>query len=214
MSNFKDLTNKRFGKLLVVENTNKKRNKKTIWLCKCDCGNYKEVQVDNLTSGHTKSCGCLNGKGYKHNLKNTRLYYIWSCMKQRCYNENHKQYKDYGQRGIKICNEWHEFINFYNWAINNDYQDNLTIDRINNNGNYEPDNCRWVNMKIQSNNRRSNHIIEYKNETHTLKEWCDILKLNYKTIQTRINSLKWNVEKAFETPTNIKYRNKRSANNE
>ena len=214
MSNFKDLTNKRFGKLLVVENTNKKRNKKTIWLCKCDCGNYKEVQVDNLTSGHTKSCGCLNGKGYKHNLKNTRLYYIWSCMKQRCYNENHKQYKDYGQRGIKICNEWHEFINFYNWAINNDYQDNLTIDRINNNGNYEPNNCRWVNMKIQSNNRRSNHIIEYKNETHTLKEWCDILKLNYKTIQTRINSLKWNVEKAFETPTNIKYRNKRSANNE
>lgn len=214
MSNFKDLTNKRFGKLLVVENTNKKRNKKTIWLCKCDCGNYKEVQVDNLTSGHTKSCGCLNGKGYKHNLKNTRLYYIWSCMKQRCYNENHKQYKDYGQRGIKICNEWHEFINFYNWAINNDYQDNLTIDRINNNGNYEPDNCRWVNMKIQSNNRRSNHIIEYKNETHTLKEWCDILKLNYKTIQTRINSLKWNVKKAFETPTNIKYRNKRSANNE
>lgn len=214
MGKFEDLTNKRFGKLLVVENTNKKRNKKTIWLCKCDCGNYKEVQVDNLTSGHTKSCGCLNGKGYKHNLKNTRLYYIWSCMKQRCYNENHKQYKDYGQRGIKICNEWHEFINFYNWAINNDYQDNLTIDRINNNGNYEPDNCRWVNMKIQSNNRRSNHIIEYKNETHTLKEWCDILKLNYKTIQTRINSLKWNVKKAFETPTNIKYRNKRSINNE
>lgn len=214
MSNFKDLTNKRFGKLLVVENTNKKRNKKTIWLCKCDCGNYKEIQVDNLTSGHTKSCGCLNGKGYKHNLKNTRLYYIWSCMKQRCYNENHKQYKDYGQRGIKICNEWHEFINFYNWAINNDYQDNLTIDRINNNDNYEPDNCRWVNMKIQSNNRRSNHIIEYKNEKHTLKEWCDILKLNYKTIQTRINSLKWDAEKAFETPINTKYRNKRSNNNE
>lgn len=214
MSNFKDLTNKRFGKLLVIENTNKKKNKKTIWLCKCDCGDYKEVQVDNLTTGHTKSCGCLNGKGYKHNLKNTRLYYIWSCMKQRCYNKNHKQYKDYGQRGIKICNEWHEFINFYNWAINTDYQDNLTIDRINNNGNYEPENCRWVNMKIQSNNRRSNHIIEYKNETHTLKEWCDILKLNYKTMQTRINSLKWGVEKAFETPINTKYRNKRSGNNE
>ena len=207
----KDLSNKRFGKLTVLKFAySKKRNTRGyrhFWECKCDCGNITIVDGEKLLYNHTHSCGCLVKEKAKtlnnsHNLSNTRLYKLYFDIKKRCYNSNHRNYKNYGARGIRLCKEWEDdFLSFYNWAINNGYKDNLTIDRIDVNGNYEPSNCRWVNQEIQQNNRRSNFLITYKNETHTLSEWCKKLNLNYFTVQQRFNKLNWSVEDAFTTPT-------------
>lgn len=130
---------------------------------------------------------------------NARLYNIWRNMKQRCYNKNHAKYKNYGGRGIQVCDEWRtDFMLFYNWAINNGYKDNLTIDRIDVNGNYEPDNCRWATPKQQSRNTTKNRYYTINNETHCLSEWCEILNLNYKTIYARIFEFNWPVMQALE----------------
>lgn len=146
-------------------------------------------------------------------MKN-RLYSIYQGMTKRCYYPDNQNYKYYGGKGIVICNEWKsDFSAFKKWALENGYQDNLTIDRINTNGNYEPSNCRWVSMKEQCNNRTSNHLITYKGKTQNLKQWCIELNLNYGIMESRINRYKWSVEKAFETKTNfrmvmITYKNK------
>lgn len=146
-------------------------------------------------------------------MKN-RLYSIYQGMTKRCYYPDNQNYKYYGGKGIVICNEWKsDFSAFKKWSLENGYQDNLTIDRINTNGNYEPSNCRWVSMKEQCNNRTSNHLITYKGKTQNLKQWCIELNLNYGIMESRINRYKWSVEKAFETKTNfrmvmITYKNK------
>lgn len=136
----------------------------------------------------------------KHGLCHTRLYSIYTSMKSRCYYKRNKEYKNYGARGIVICEEWlNSFEAFYSWAMNNGYKDNLTIDRINVNGNYEPNNCRWVTMKIQNNNRRNNHYITYNNETHTVAEWASIKNISSDTIFKRLRN-NWSIEKALNTP--------------
>ena len=120
-------------------------------------------------------------------------------MKQRCYNPNSNSYHNYGGRGITICNEWlNDPTTFFKWALDNGYSDNLTIDRKDNDKGYSPENCQWTNEIAQHNNTRRNRYIEYKGELHTLAEWCRILNLNYSTIKTRLNVLKWTVEQAFE----------------
>lgn len=120
-------------------------------------------------------------------------------MKNRCSDKAdllHK--KSYFDRGIRVCNEWkNDFKAFYNWAINNGYSDELTIDRIDNNGNYSPDNCRWATVKEQNKNRRSNHLITFNGETHTMKEWSEILKIDYNKLKHRINNYNWPIEEAF-----------------
>lgn len=163
MANGKDLTGMRFGYLTVLskdESLKYKHQTHTTWLCLCDCGNTTIVRGYCLRNGHTQSCGCLGREkrlksATKHGQSETRLYAIWHAMKQRCFNPNHKNYVDYGGRGIKVCEEWkNDFQAFYDWAMANGYEESLSIDRINNDGNYEPQNCRWVTMKEQCNNRR------------------------------------------------------------
>lgn len=180
-----DLIGKRFGRLTVIDKIGtSKKTRQCIWLCKCDCGNEKEVPTSYLTSGDTTSCGCYRkecelknlskfwGKPRTHGLSKTRIYQIWADMKDRCNNINSLSYKDYGKRGIKVCNEWlNDFMNFYKWAMNNGYNEKLTIDRIDVNGNYEPNNCRWASWKLQANNKRTSRKITIYGETKTAYEF-------------------------------------------
>ncbi|MBQ2284235.1 MAG: hypothetical protein II244_01070 [Clostridia bacterium] len=208
----KNIAAQKFGKLTAIERHHivKTKNKTThFWLCKCECGKYTIVNISNLINGHTKSCGCLKHKAtvITHNLSNTRLYKIYYNIKSRCNNPKNKKFKDYGLRGITLCQEWEEdFMTFYNWSIANGYTDKLTIDRIDNNGNYEPSNCRWVDYTLQANNRRTSKLITYKNETHTLAEWSKITKIGSYTIAYRL-SRGWSIEKALTTSPEI-YKNR------
>lgn len=199
ISNFKDLTGQKFGRLTVLDRLHNYHEKNACWLCVCECGNLAKVNTPNLRSGRTMSCGCLRKEvNTKHGKYNTRLYDIWASMKKRCYYHKHKNYKFYGGRGVKVYDEWrNNFQTFYDWAMNNGYKSNLTIDRIDVNGNYEPNNCRWVTMKQQSRNTRRNRYFTYNGETHCISEWCEILGLNYNTINGRLRR-KLTIEEALE----------------
>lgn len=141
-----------------------------------------------------------NNPSYKHGGKGTRLYVIWCGMKSRCYNKNDSHYCRWGGRGITICSEWLlDFSNFRAWAYKNGYAENLTIDRINNDGNYEPSNCRWITSAEQNNNQRTNRMITYKGKTQNMKQWSKELNINYGTLKSRLDDSHWSVEKAFET---------------
>lgn len=208
MGFFKDLTNEKFGRWTVLEISERRKNNGKVdiyWKCRCDCGNIKSVKGENLKSGVSKSCGCINAeRNYKnnivHGMKGTRIYRIWNGMKNRCTNQNDSNYFMYGGRNITICDEWlNNFVSFYNWAIKNGYKDNLSIDRIDVNGNYCPENCRWVDCKIQANNRRSNHIVTYKGISKTVAEWENELGFKKDILTSRLAN-GWEVEKAIETP--------------
>ena len=196
MKNFNDLIGKKFGKLTVIKNVGIDKKYNTLWLCKCDCGNEKIVARYKLTIGNTKSCGCLKKQHCSnlhkiHGLSNTKIGYTWRGMKSRCYNPKNENYKNYGGRGIKVCDEWlNDFMNFYNWSINNGYKEDLSIDRINSDGNYEPNNCRWIPWKEQTRNTRRNRMITYNNETHCLAEWAEILGIDYSKLKNKINKTK------------------------
>ncbi len=157
---FKDLTGQKFNRLTVIKRVENDWQGNAKFLCRCECGKQVIVLGYCLRNKNTQSRGCLGREkrieaNTIHNLSKHRLHIIWDCMKARCGNKNNPNYKYYGGRGIKVCEEWkNDFMNFYNWAITNKYEKSLTIDRINNNGNYEPNNCRWVTMKEQNKNKR------------------------------------------------------------
>lgn len=173
----------KYGMLTVIDNS--KGFSKV--LCKCDCGSLKTYRSNNLTSGNTKSCGCVGSKGNtKHGDRHTRLYGIWRGIKERCNTPSCSTYKNYGGRGITICDEWLDYLSFKEWALKNGYQENLSIDRINVNGNYEPSNCRWVDYYVQANNTRCNHFLTFNNETLTITQWARKQKLSPSTIYRRL----------------------------
>lgn len=202
MPPLRDLSGQKFGKLTVIKRHGS-QNGHVTWDCVCDCGNTKIAQGVNLVSGITTSCGCLTSERIraartKHGMANTRLYRIWQDMRRRCHNPNRRHYDDYGGRGICVCEEWdNSFEEFARWAIEAGYNDSLTIDRIDNDGNYCPDNCRWVNWTTQANNKRGNHWLEYNGERRTLREWADITGIPYSTVRSRTNALHWTPEQTL-----------------
>ena len=186
-----DFTNKRFGKIVCIKPLRINNHKEVVWLCKCDCGNFCEKSSGAFKNiSKIASCGCMKGKKpHMTNLELKNYKPIHECyvnMKTRCYNPNYELYSRYGGRGIKVCDEWKDnFKEFYNWAING-WKKGLTLDRINNDDDYKPDNCRWVDRIEQANNRHTNYLIKYKGRIKTMAQWSRILKIDYSFIQIRM----------------------------
>jgi hypothetical protein len=210
--NYSNYIGKKYGRLTILDivyilqNNNYER---AFFVCECECTTNKNISVSDVLSGKTKSCGCLNKEiTTKHGLYNTRLYRIWSSLFQRCYNIKNPLYKYYGERGISVENDWHKenengFMNFYDWSLKNGYSDNLTIDRIDNNGNYSPYNCKWSTSKEQSANTRNNKYLTYNNETKLKSQWCKILNICEKTLDYRLLNYT-NIDEIFKI-NNKKY---------
>lgn len=181
----KDFTNQKINMLTAIKKIESKNNR-TYWLCKCDCGKEIEVMTQDLIYKTKYSCGCVRKKKknnyHKYDFKVKRLYNIWCEMKHRCYRKENNDYKYYGEKGIKLCEEWkNNFLEFQNWSLNNGYQDNLTIDRINSNDNYCPNNCRWITLKENSLNRKGIIKINYNGKNMCLKDFCKEKNISYNT---------------------------------
>lgn len=208
----KNLEGQKFGRLTVVKRVERK-SPKAYWLCKCDCGNEHIVCGASLTRGKVLSCGCyakekLIRDKTTHGGSGTRLYVIYRNMKRRCLYEKDREYPYYGERGITICDEWKgSFEKFRSWANKNGYSDSLTLDRIDNNGNYCPENCRWATMEQQNNNTRACVFVTINGETHTLSQWCKINNINYYTVMARRRA-GWSNEDAVTVPVNSRRRRK------
>ena len=188
MGQFIDLTGQRFGKLTVIHRV-ENIGVKTAWLCKCDCGNELVVISNSLRTGNTKSCGCLSKT---HGGTRTRLYVVWIDMMARCYKQKTDRYDNYGKRGIKVCDEWHDFSKFREWAIKTGYDPNAkryecTIDRIDINGNYCPENCRWVTMFEQQQNTTRTHYVTVDGERMNMAQASRKYGVGISTIWWRLN---------------------------
>ena len=206
-----DLSGEKFGRLTVVKRWERLPSGHTKWLCVCDCGNVKFVMDSNLHRKHEVSCGCAKKEKMIKNSKwkgesSEPLFIIWRAMLKRCYNINSQNYKYYGGRGIKVCNEWLDenngYFSFKKWSLENGFEKGLSIERIDVNNDYSPDNCKWIPFSEQSKNKRNNNMITYHNETKCLAEWSKILGIKRYTLYSRLKR-GWAVEKAFETPVNV-----------
>ena len=206
MTQYNDLTGKTFYSFRVIKRAPdhiRANGKKVIqWECLCECGEIRTLKTRELTTGKRKSCGCKHDyyarvNNTVHGDSHTRLHNIWSGMRARCYTETDYHYKWYGGRGIRVCDEWIDnYVEFKKWALANGYSDNLTIDRIDNAGDYSPENCRWVTMEKQSNNTRRNHIVEAFGEKHTISEWAKQSGVPYDLLKRRL-ALGWSAERAI-----------------
>lgn len=186
-----NLIGMQFGLLTVIkqaeDHIDSTGKHKTKWHCRCECGNELDVIASNLKRGNTKSCGCTRGECNKtHGCRHTRLYGIWTNMKSRCYDACNESYRRYGARGITMCDTWKDsFPAFMNWALKNGYSDTLTIDRIDDNGIYSPENCRWTDAKTQANNRRSSRYVTVDGRSQSLAAWADELNVSRSLFHAR-----------------------------
>ena len=205
-----DLTDQRFGRLVVIERADRTPSGAIRWKCKCDCGKTTVVAQSNLRMGHTQSCGCLSVEtSRKQSLIHgdahvSRIYEIWKNMRSRCNNANNPAYANYGGRGISICEEWSSYPAFKAWALSHGYADNLSIDRIDVNQGYAPENCRWATAKTQSNNCRTNHVIEYQGTSYTLSQLAEFANLPVSTLYNRLITLGWDIDRAVSVPARSK----------
>ena len=197
-----DLTGERFGRLVVLNREGSNKWNKVTWLCHCDCGRYKVIVGTSLQSGNTKSCGCLHDEQIRelfttHGERHSREYSAWCSMKGRCKNPNNKDYKHYGARGIKICNEW---FNDFSVFLRNMGRcpEGLTLERIDNNGNYEPGNCKWATPREQALNRRDNILLTYSGKTQSAIEWAEDLGVKYSTFLAYVTHLKHSMQEAVK----------------
>lgn len=211
-----DVTGRKFSKLTAIRVIGKKK-KANLWLCFCECGNETTAIVSQLTRGDKTSCGCKRKESRQprpdmvqrnkdkaiHSMSGGYTYSSWKSMKARCYDVNDKDYPRWGGRGITVCEAWKtSFVEFFKDM--GERPKGHTIDRIDNNGNYEPGNCRWAVQKTQSNNTRKNYYVEYQGRTQTAKQWAEELKLvEYKTILYRLRT-GWDTHAAMTTPSTIK----------
>jgi hypothetical protein len=188
--NDSDYLGKTFGYWTILS-VAKSNSRKKSYICKCICGNEKVVALDTLKLGTSKSCGCfhkeqLSKKLTTHGQTGKRIMTIYYNIKNRCYCENNNRFKDYGGRGIRMCDEWKNNSSlFVKWSLENGYAENMTIDRINNDGDYCPENCRWISMKEQAQNKRTSITFTFYGVTKNLKEWCDCIEENYKKMYGR-----------------------------
>lgn len=201
-----DITGNKYGRLTVIAFDHKDKRGEYYWRCKCDCGNETVASGNKLRTGNTKSCGCLQrehrleGFNKTHGMTDSKLYVTWLNMRARCNKPTSLMYNNYGGRGIKVCDEWDKaFEPFMEWALSHGYEEGLTIDRIDVNGNYEPNNCRWETKKKQALNRTDNHMLTAFGKTQTIKEWADETGIKYDTIERRINAYGWSPEEAVST---------------
>ena len=202
-----NLIGQQFGRLTVIRKQRMKKYGRAYWLCQCQCGKKTFVKGTDLTLLKTKSCGCYRREKTSQVFRKhgdsgyvmSRLYRAWAGMKQRCLNINCEQYKYYGGRGIKLYKMWHDYVTFKNWALANGWREDLEIDRIDNDGNYCPENCRWVTHKENCRNTRRTRWFTINGETKSLADWCDIYDISYKTVHARLTR-GWGLEDALVTP--------------
>lgn len=205
----KDLTGQRFGRLTVIEQDKNRTTKAVKWVCQCDCGKIVSVAGFNLQNGNSRSCGCLNSETVTkrnkeratHGDTKTPLYRSWANMKERCTNPAHSGYPYYGGRGIKVCEEWKDYTKFREWALSvgYDYDPKWTIDRIDPDGDYCPENCRFLTRQQQNATKRNAVRVEYNGETKCLREWAREYGIPYLTFYNRYKH-GWEIEKALNTP--------------
>ncbi len=195
MGSFKDISGNRYGRLVVIKRDTSIKSKNPKWICKCDCGKNISVSSCSLKSGKTKSCGCLKKEGKKgvnktHGMSKTHIYQEWLSMRKRC-KESSPDAKTYYERGIKVCDEWQtSFEAFYNWSIQNNYNESLSLDRIDNDLGYFPDNCRWIDIKLQQGNKSNTIKVVYNGKTYCLRTLCNEIGFCYKTAHSRYTKMK------------------------
>jgi hypothetical protein len=196
-----DRTGETYGRLTVIEhvpNAPGAKDTNARWLCRCVCGTTKVVYGQDLKKGKVVSCGCWNQeKRTKHGMSHTHVHKVWIAMRDRCRNPNNLAFKNYGGRGIKVCDRWDSFSDFL--ADMGDRPEGFDLDRIDNNGNYEPSNCRWLSRQKNLNNKRTNRFLELRGETHTIAEWSRITGLSWLTIRQRLR-YGWTVERTLTEP--------------
>lgn len=211
-----DLTGQRFGRLTVIERSGSTKHGAAKWRCMCECGKETIVIGDELRKGNTTSCGCyarevsrelaleyIAGQNKTHDMTETPIYKEWSEMKRRCYNPQDTSYENYGGRGIAVCDKWRDsFEAFYEDVSKLPHfgEKGYSLNRKDNDGNYEPNNIEWATAKEQANNRRSNHLIAYNGKTQTIAQWAEEYKMPYKKLWKRLNTFHWDIARALNTP--------------